>query len=192
MQATEDCTRSSSRLASHSSSRPSSKTSSSPLPSAFTPAFLARLRRHEESFLERQAGLSGPWEVEALGSSGHANGARWAVVRRDEPLAEGGGVFALFRERGPALLTAAVLPSLGTPTDFHLKLHRGGPGYALHRGRKFLGHLARAEDRLLPRLDLARALAADPDALAQLIEAAGPEGLAILGRELARRAERSV
>jgi hypothetical protein len=45
---------------------------------------------------------------------------------------------------------------------------------------------------LLPRLDLARALAADPDALAQLIEAAGPEGLAILGRELARRAERGM
>jgi len=176
MQATRDCTRT-----------PSRPSSSSPLPSAFTPAFLARLRRHEESFLERQAVMSGPWEVEALESPCHANGARWAVVRRDEPLSEGGGAFALFRERGPALLTAAVLPSLGSPTDFHLKRHRGRPGYALHRGQKFLGHLARAEERLLPRLDVARALAADPDALAQLLEAAGPEGLAILGRELARR-----
>jgi len=160
----------------------------SPLTSAFTPSFLAKLRRHEESFLERQAVMSGPWEVEALPSGPcDGNGARWAVVRRDEPAAEGGGVFALFQERSPALLTAAVLPSLGTPTDFHLKRHRGGPGYASHRGRKFVGHLSRAEESLLPRLDVARALAADPDALAQLIEAAGPEGLAILGRELARR-----
>lgn len=169
MQVNEDCTR-----------------------SAFTPSFLARLRRHEESFLERQAVTSGPWEVEALPSGPcDGNGARWAVVRRDEPLAEGGSAFALFCERGPALLTAAVLPSLGTPTDFHLKRHRGSPGYALHRGQVFLGHLARAEEALLPRLDVARALAADPDALAQLIEAAGPEGLAILGRELVRRVERA-
>ena len=173
MQAKKDCTRTS---------------STNPLPSAFTPSFLSKLHRHEESFLERQAVMSGPWEVEALASGPrHGNGARWAVVRRDEPFAEGGGAFALFRERCPALLTAAVLPSLGTPTDFHLKRHRGGPGYALHRGQEFLGHLSRAEEALLPRLDVARALAADPDALVQLLEAAGPEGLAILGRELARR-----
>ena len=173
MQAKKDCTRT---------------PSSTALPSAFTPSFLARLRRHEESFLERQAVMSGPWEVEELEAGPcHGNGARWAVVRRDEPAAQGGGVFGVFQERSPALLTAAVLPSLGTPTDFHLKRHRGAPGYALHRSRDFVGHLSRAEEALLPRLDVARSLAADPDALAQLIEAAGPEGLAILGRELVRR-----
>jgi len=50
-----------------------------------------------------------------------------------------------------------------------------------------VAHLSREEKGLLPRLDLAHALATDPHALAQLIEAVGPEVLAILGRVLFRR-----
>jgi hypothetical protein len=65
--------------------------------------------------------------------------------------------------------------------------HEARLGYALHHGHEFLGHLSREEEGLLPRLDLARALATDPHALAQVIEAVGPAALAILGRVLFRR-----
>jgi len=53
-----------------------------------------------------------------------------------------------------------------------------------------LGHLARDEERLLSHLHVARCLAADPEALALLLEATGPEALAILGRVLHRRIEK--
>jgi len=45
----------------------------------------------------------------------------------------------------------------------------------------------RDEERLLPHLHLARSLVANPDAFAALMEAAGPEALAMLGRVLHRR-----
>jgi len=174
MQATKDCT-------------PSERTR---LANAFSPAFLAKLRGREEAPTAREAVLSGPWEVEpvVLGSGeGSVEGPAWAVVRRDEPMASGGRAFAVFLRRSLALLTAAVLPSLGTPSAFHLKRHEGRLGYALHHGREFLGHVARDEEGLLPQLRIARSLAADPEALARLLEAAGPEALAILGRTLHRR-----
>jgi hypothetical protein len=161
-----------------------------PLDNAFSPAFLAKLRRPEPPSTAREAVLAGPWEAEEIAiepeecaEPGHA----WAVVRRDEPIAEGGRAFGVFRRRSAALLTAAVLPSLSTPPGFRLKRHVGRLGYALHHGREFVGHLSREEEGLLPRLDLARALSTDPHALAQVIEAVGPEALAILGRVLFRR-----
>lgn len=80
-----------------------------------------------------------------------------------------------------------MLPSLRTPPGFHLKRHEGRLGHALHHGRELVGHLSREEEGLLPRLDLARSLATDPHALAQVIEAVGPAALAILGRVLFRR-----
>ena len=177
MRAEKDCT----------SNAPSPRTSPA-LATVFTPAFLQRIRRLDNPPSARAAALSGPWEVEAVELP--PDGRRYVVSRRDEPFSEGGSVFAVFGARDVALETAAVLPSVGTSMDLHLNGSGNRHGYKLHEGERFLGHLARNEERLLPRLHLARHLVGDPDALALLLEAAGPEALAILGRVLHRRIER--
>jgi hypothetical protein len=177
MRATQDCT------------RPSTSSSSTPA-TVFTPAFLERIRTLKDPPTARQAALSGPWEVEPVWTEEH--GRQFGVSRRDEPLARGGTVFGVFPSRETALQTAAVLPAVGAPVTLHLNGNGHRLGYALHDGRDFLGHLPRDEERLLPHLHLARSLAADPDALAALMEAAGPEALAMLGRVLHRRLEKVV
>jgi hypothetical protein len=175
MRATQDCT------------RPSTSTSSVP-GTVFTPAFLERIRRLKNPPTARQAALAGPWEVEPVWSEAH--GRQYGVSRRDEPLAKGGRVFGVFSSKETALQTAAVLPAVGAPLTLHLNANGHRLGFALHDGQGFLGHLSRDEPRLLPHLHLARSLAADPDALAALMEAVGPEALAMLGRVLHRRLER--
>jgi hypothetical protein len=175
MRATQDCT------------RPSTPLSSAPA-TVFTPAFLERIRTLEDPPTARQAALSGPWEVEPVWSAEH--GRQYGVSRRDEPLAKGGTVFGVFSSKDTALQTAAVLPAVGAPVTLHLNANGHRLGYALHDGPDFLGHLSRDEPRLLPHLHLARSLAADPDALAALLESVGPEALAMLGRVLHRRLEK--
>lgn len=168
-----------------------SRTPSSPattLGTVFTPAFLERIRRLENPPAARQASLSGPWEVETIPTREH--GARYVVCRRAEPFTEGGSVFGVFPSRTVALATAAVLPAVGAPMGLHLNGKGHRLGHALHDGPDFLGHLARAEERLLPGLHTVRCLLSDPDALALVMEAAGPEALAILGRVLHRRVEK--
>jgi len=180
MRANPDCTR---------PSTPSTATTSSTPATVFTPAFLERIRRLQNPPSARQAALSGPWEVEPVWTG--ENGRQYGVSRREEPLANGGTAFGVFRSRETALQTAAVLPAVGTPMTLHLNgngHHR--LGYALHDGQEFLGHLTRDEPELLSHLHLVRCLAADPDALAGLLEAAGPQALAMLGRVLHRRLEK--
>jgi hypothetical protein len=185
MRANQDCT---SRTPSPSPSGSTSPRTSPALTTVFTPAFLQRIRRLDNPPSARIAALSGPWEVEAVDLP--RGGRRFVVSRREEPFSEGGSVFGVFGSRDVALATAAVLPSVGTSMDLHLNPSGNRHGYKLHDGERFLGHLARNEARLLPRLHLARHLTADPDALALLLEAAGPEALAILGRALHRRIEK--
>lgn len=175
MQAKPDCT----------SRTPSSP--ATPLPTAFTPAFLERVRRLENPPSARQASLSGPWEVESVPTREH--GHQFVVSRRAEPFSRGGSVFGIFPSRTVALATAAALPAVGAPMGLHVNGNGHRLGHALHDGPEFLGHLARDDARLLPRLHAVRCLLADPDALALVMEAAGPEALAILGRELHRRIE---
>jgi len=181
MQAKQDCTP---RTPSSTGTAPTT-----PLPTVFTPAFLQRVRRLENPPSARQASLSGPWEVEAVPTREH--GCQYVVSRRAESFSEGGSVFGLFPSRTVALATAAALPSLGAPMGLHLNGNGHRLGHALHDGPVFLGHLARDDARLLPRLHAVRCLLADPDALALVMEAAGPEALALLGRELHRRIERA-
>jgi hypothetical protein len=162
----------------------------SPLATVFTPAFLERIRRLDNPPSAREASLSGPWEVEPVPSRDH--GLRFVVSRRTEPFSRGGSVFGVFPSRTEALQLAAVLPALGAPMGLHVNTNDHRLGYALHDGEVFLGHLARDDARLLPHFHLARRLTADPDALASLMEAAGPEALAILGRTLHRKIEKVV
>lgn len=74
-------------------------------------------------------------------------------------------------------------------------------GFPLHEGHVHVGHLSRLGEgsaawerraALLGHLHLARYLTANPEALALLLEAAGPEALPILGPALARRVEEAL
>jgi hypothetical protein len=190
------------------SSRSSQYTSDkSSLESAFSEAFLEQLRSLSraldepppgsglDSSVEGPALMAGPFAVEAVA---RADGGRFAVVWPDEPVASGGKACAVYREREEALRLAAVLPAVASPRLYHLGSRPKAHGcYALHRSRRFVGHLARGVERLsaerrrtlLTHLDLARYLAAHPRELALILESVGPEALPVLGRALARRIE---
>lgn len=167
--------------------------------SAFSSSFLEKLRlvarraagAGEASSTESEALLSGPLAVEE--APGAPDGARFAVVRRDEPLAAGGEAVATFRRRSDALLAAVVLPAVAAPTPYRLKDKAKRLGTPLHDHDRHVGHVRRLEPArraaMLSHLHLARYLAAHPDALALLLEAVGPEALPVLGRTLARRVE---
>jgi hypothetical protein len=85
--------------------------------SAFTPAFLSahgtRTREDREACasptpdardLRTRALFAGPWEVEAVEPDDRSEGTLHAVVRRAEPMAEGGGAVAVLRSRTTGLL----------------------------------------------------------------------------------------
>jgi hypothetical protein len=170
--------------------------------SAFAPAFLEKLRlvarlleeAETDHPTQAEAELSGPLAVEAVETTG---GVRDAVVREDEPVAAGGKVAALFRDRADALRAAAVLPAVAAPSPFRLKDKPKRLGYPLHDHGRHVGHLCwrggrlsgKRRERFLTHLHVARHLATSPHALALLLEAVGPEALPLLGRALARRIE---
>lgn len=189
MQATTDCSSphapSPSPAAEAAPASSTARTSRRPS-NAFTDSFLVRARRLAPPSAASSALLAGPWEVEEIEAGYHSV---HAVVRRGEPVAAGGTAIAVLLDRGSALLTAAALPALGASNHLHLGRHRKRLGVPLHDGRTFLGHLARPEPELLPLLHALQSLRGDPDALAQVLESLGPEGLALLGRTLARRVD---
>ncbi len=174
---------------------------------AFSEPFLEKLRLALRLLEERshraapttssEALLSGSLAVEAVRTSESAPPA-WAVVRRSEPVAEGGRAVAVYRYRSEALLAATVLPAVAKASPYHLADKPKRLGYALHVHRHHVGHVARLgagpaaaerRDVLTSHLHLARHLVANPEALSLLLEAAGPEALPVLGRALARRVE---
>ncbi len=95
--------------------------------SAFSASFLEKLRlvartaaeAGEVTATEAEALVSGALAVEEVTTA--TGGARYAVVRRDEPVAEGGKAAAVFRSRSDALLAAAVLPAVAPPSPYRLK-----------------------------------------------------------------------
>jgi hypothetical protein len=169
--------------------------------SAFSAAFLEKLRlvsrlaaaADDTSSTQAEALVAGPLAVERLPDGSTTGGLRWAVVRRDEPVADGGKAAALLHDRADALRAAAVLPAVAAPSPYRLKDKPTRLGIPLHCHRRHVGHVCRLSPErrevLLTHLHLVRHLAADPDALALVLEAAGPEALPVLGRALARRVE---
>jgi hypothetical protein len=162
-----------------------------PPENAFTAAYLEKARHLEEPPLQQQALFAGPWDVESVPAG---DGVLWAVIRKGDPLAEGGRAVAVFLRRPNALVTAAALTAHATPNHLHLNTGRSRSGagrrrlgFPVHDGTIHLGHLSRPEEDLLPYLHAVRSLVANPEALALALEALGPELPPILGRILARR-----
>lgn len=159
---------------------------------AFTPAFLLAAARLAEApssgppVLASGAFWTGPWEVERVETP---HGGLWAVVRRGEPMSEGGRAVAVTRHRADAVVIAAILPVLGTPNHLCLGETSKRLGHPLHDGDRCLGHLSRDVPDLLPALQAARHLLSHPESLALALQALDGESLPILGRALMRQAE---
>ena len=171
---------------------------------AFSRSFLDQLRRLAERAeaappaTQAEAVFAGPFAVEEVERPA---GTRHAVVPTQEPATRGGKAAALHRRRDDALRLAAVLPAVAAPPLHHLGNQPKNDGcYTLHRGRRFVAHLSGGirclsrdqRRRLTHHLDLVHHLAANPHALALVLESVGPEVLPLLGRALARRIERAL
>ncbi|MFP3941838.1 MAG: hypothetical protein ACLF0P_16205 [Thermoanaerobaculia bacterium] len=174
------------------------------LASAFRPAFLTFFQRRA-SRLEglpasapsalAPAGSSGssgaafwagPWEVERADAP---HGPLWAVVRRGEPVADGGRPVAMTRHRADAVVLAAALPALAVPNRLRLAEKAKRLGFPLHDGAACVGHLARPEPRVVELVHAVRSLLTHPECLALAVECLDAEELPILGRALMRRVQ---
>ncbi len=173
------------------SARASRGSSGSPPENAFSQGFLLRASKLPEPPSTTPAALApgafwaGPFEVERADEE-HGGGA-WAVVRKNEPVAQGGRAVAVFRHRADALLVAATLPALAAPNRLVLGGRGRRLGFPVHDGQVCIGHLARPEPAVLEMLRASRVLVGFPEHLALAVSSLGAEELAILGRAIQRR-----
>ncbi len=170
-----------------SSPRPSSP------PNAFHPTFLERVDDQPEPLTASEADLAGPWRLEAVpGFPGTV-----AVLRAWESQAEGDLPTAVLVEEESAALYAAALPLHGREPLFHLSseadargpLPGGYPFGAIfgEQGFKVRGWQQRYQPEAVAGLHLMESLVRSPQALAEVLLAAGGGALAQVGRILARR-----
>jgi len=170
-----------------SSPRPSSP------PNAFQSTFLESVQSGSEPLTASEADLAGPWRLEAvLGFPGMV-----AVLRAWECQAEGDLPMAVLVEEESAALYAAALPLHGREPLFHHSSQPdpGGPlpgGYPFsglfgEQGLKVRGWQRLYQPELVAGLHLLESLVRSPQALAEMLLAAGGGALAQVGRILARR-----
>ena len=147
---------------------------------AFSPSFLEQFLDRDEPPTGAEADVAGPWRVEPIPGLG------FGLFRLGESLARGFRPAAVFPDRWLALLAAAVLP--GTGRDALLRLHKQpdaeGYGVALDDG-EVVGHFELFDEALLDALNVTASLVRSPQALAYLLEAAGPAALERCGAILA-------
>ncbi len=170
-----------------SSTRPSSP------PNVFSPIFLESVDDRPEPLTASEADLAGPWHLEAVpGFPGMV-----AVLRAWESQAEGDLPTAVLAEEESASLYAAALPLHGREPLFHLssQAESGGPlpgGYPFgaifgEQGFKIRGWQRAYHPESVAGLNLLESLVRSPQALAEVLLAAGGGALAQVGRILVRR-----
>jgi hypothetical protein len=162
-------------------------------PNAFSPAFLEQVQGEEEPLTAAEADLAGPWKVEPLDPEGGRPGA-FAVLRLWESVEKGDVPAAAFLHRETAVLCTALLPLLDREPPFSLEDETvaEGPlpgGFAVAALYGEQGWIARGWVRLFrPEvalgLGLLEGLVRSPLLLAAVVEAAGGNAVAQLGRLL--------
>jgi len=150
----------------------SSNDGNSPVPNAFNDDFLKRIGERDEPPTASEADVAGPWTIEPLLGGG------FALFRSGEGSARGSRATAVFRERPQALLAAAVLPGTGREAFFRLGSEPTPNGYPLlNLAGETAGALRHFDQPLAAALHVVETLLRSPEALANLLEAAG--GLAL-------------
>ena len=159
---------------------------------AFEPDFLRDLAQRGEVSTAPDAEMQGPWKVSPM------PGKRFGVFREWEgPGSEGAESDvpeAVFEHREHALLAAAVLPSTGREPLFDLDSEKTPEGYAIDsvwgdRWVTRVGRLRCFHPDVTQALHVVESVIRSPVALANLLEAAGPSALEMVGRILRRRLE---
>jgi len=154
---------------------------------AFSASFLRRINERDEPYTADEADHAGPWRILEL------PGPRFAVFRLGESPSRGHRPVANMTERWLALLVAAALPSIGRDFAFWIEDQSGPEGFPLaaSNGSAFLGVLQQSDQRMLDALHLLEGLMRSPEALANLLEAAGALALERAGAILEERFSQS-
>lgn len=152
---------------------------------AFAEEFLRRFDQEDEPPSSSEADLAGPWDVQETSlADGREAFGLWRVGDRPE---WGDPPAGLFRERSLALLAAAVRPLVGKDPYYELGTERWTGGFPLLRQGQAVGWIDLFEQDWTFGINLLERFARSPEALATLMEAAGPLALGRAGRILRHR-----
>jgi hypothetical protein len=154
-------------------------------PNAFEDGFLRRFRQEDEPASAAEADVAGPWRVEpASTSDGREAFALWRLGERP---AWGDSPAALFLDRSTALLAAAVRPFVGRESFYELGKERWNGGFPLLRQGEAVGWIDLFDEDWAFGVNVLERFTRSPEAIAKLLEAAGPLALERAGRILRHR-----
>jgi hypothetical protein len=154
-------------------------------PNAFDDEFLRLFAQEDEPASAAEADVTGPWRVEPSSmSAGLEAFALWRLGERPE---WGDAPAGLFRERSTALLAAAVRPFVGRDPFYELGKERWNGGFPLLRQGEAVGWIDLFDEDWAFGVNVLERFTRSPEALATLLEAAGPLALERVGRILLHR-----
>ena len=160
----------------------SSDDRSIPVRNAFQSGFLARIGERDEPPTGPEADVAGPYLIEEI------PGAGWGVFHAGEGRKRGFRPVAVFGERSHALLAAAALPGTGRDAAFRLGTEPERAGYPVQDiAGRIAGHLHLFDESLTSALHVLESILRSPEALANLLEAAGSLALERAGTLLDSR-----
>lgn len=152
---------------------------------AFSDEFLRRFGEEDEPASAGEADVAGPWGVLPFPiADGREAFGLWRLGERPE---WGDAPAAQFRERGTALLAAAVRPFVGREPFYRLGSERWNGGFPVLRHGEAAGWLDLFDEDWLFGVNVLERFVRSPEALAALLEAAGPVALERAGRILLGR-----
>jgi hypothetical protein len=156
-----------------------------PSRNAFSEEFLRRFEEEDEPPSAAEADVTGPWEVEPTATADGREA--FGVWRLGERPQWGDVPAGLFRDRSAAELAAAVRPFVGRDPFYELGRDRLNGGFPLLRQGEAVGWIDLFDEDWAFGLNVLERFTRSPEALASLLEAAGPLALERAGRILRAR-----
>ena len=156
-----------------------------PSRNAFAEEFLRRFGQEDEPPSSAEADAAGPWQVQpASTADGREAYGLWRLGERPE---WGDPPAGRFRERSMALLAAAIRPLLGKEPYYVLGRDRWSGGFPLFRQNEAVAWIDLFDEDWAFGLNLLERFTRSPQAMATLLDAAGPLALERAGRILRHR-----
>ena len=149
---------------------------------AFAAEFLDRFHEQDEPSTSAEADAAGPWRT--LPSQTADEREAHGIWRQGERPEWGDFPSALMRERAMALLAAAVRPLVGGDPLYLLGTEREAEGFPLLLHGEAVGWLDLFDEDWAFGINVVDRLTRSPQALAAVLEAAGPLALERVGRLL--------